>query len=70
MSSYERVVRDEQYGHLVRVYREQATANDVVSQKLIYNNVILVYQQEDCSEWKDVHPAVVMNEKFQKALRG
>jgi hypothetical protein len=66
MIDYEKVVKDAHYELLVKVYCEQAAPNDAVSQKLIYNNVILVYQQEDGTEWKDVHPAVVRNKKFQK----
>jgi len=69
-NDYEKVVRDEQYKKLVKVYREQAVPNDDANQKLIHNNVILVYRQEDGSEWKDVHPAVVRNKKFQMALKG
>jgi hypothetical protein len=69
MTDYEKVVKDDQYENLVNVYCEQAAPNNAVSQKLIYNNVILVYQQEDGTEWKDVHPAVVKNKKFQKHLK-
>lgn len=68
MENYARVIQDDQYEHLVNIYRYQTTHNDAISQKLIYSNVILVYQQEDGTEWKDVHPAVVRIEKFQKAL--
>lgn len=68
MTDYEMVVKDAHYDLLVKVYREQSAPNDAVSQKLIYNNVILVYQKEDGTEWKDVHPAVVRNKKFQKHL--
>lgn len=32
----------------------------------INNNVILVYRESGETEWKDVHPAVVRNNKFQK----
>jgi len=69
-NDYERIVLDDQYKRLVNVYREQSSTNDAVSQSLIHNNVILVYQQEDASNWKDVHPAVVRNNKFQKAFKG
>jgi hypothetical protein len=70
MGIYDKVVRDDQYQHLVKIYANQVAPNDTLNQKLIYNNVILVYRQEDGTEWKDVHPAVVMNKKFQKALKG
>ncbi len=66
---YEKVVRDDQYEHLVKIYYNQATPNDPVSQKLIYNNVILVYREKDGTIWEDVHPAVVRNKKFQKYLK-
>jgi hypothetical protein len=69
-NDYERVVRDDQYIKLVKVYRDQAAPNDAANQNLIYNNVILVYQQQDGTEWKDVHPAVVRNDKFQNTLKG
>lgn len=69
MEDYARVIQDDHYEHLVNIYRYQAPHNDAISQKLIYNNVILVYKQEDGTEWKDVHPVVVRNEKFQKALK-
>ena len=69
-NDYERVVRDDQYLKLVKVYRDQAAPNDAANQNLIYNNVILVYQQQDGTEWKDVHPAVVRNDKFQITLKG
>jgi ribosomal protein S15P/S13E len=69
MTDYEKVVKDDQYELLVKVYCEQAAPNDAVSQKLIYNNVILVYQKEDGTELKDLHPAVVRNKKFQKYLK-
>ncbi len=68
MLDYEKVVRDEEYAHVVAVYNTQAPPNNEVNQKLIYNNVILVYRSDDETEWKDVHPAVVRNNKFQKAL--
>jgi hypothetical protein len=68
-NDYEKVVRDEQYKKLVKVYREQSVPNDDANQKLIHSNVILVYRQEDGSEWNDIHPAVVRNEKFQIALK-
>lgn len=70
MTYYEKVVRDDQYGHLVNIYCKKAVPNDAVIRKLIYNNVILVYRHRDGTEWEDVHPAVVRNEKFQKALKG
>ncbi|MBI1925142.1 hypothetical protein HYR99_12950 [Candidatus Poribacteria bacterium] len=66
---YERVVLDEEYRHLIKAYQTQSPLNDKVTQKLIYNNVILVYQESDETDWKDVHPAVVRNMKFQGALR-
>lgn len=69
-NDYERIILDDQYKRLVNVYREQTSTNDAVSQSLIHNNVILVYQQKNAMEWKDVHPAVVRNNKFQKALKG
>ena len=63
---YERVVRDEEYEHLVVTYKTQAPPNNPINQKLIYNNVILVYEESDGTEWKDVHPAVVRNSKFKR----
>ncbi|MGD2089956.1 MAG: hypothetical protein PVH61_27515 [Candidatus Aminicenantes bacterium] len=69
MTDYEKIVKDDQYEYLVNVYYEQDAPNDVLSQEFIYGNVILFYRKEDGSEWKDVHPAVVRNKKFQKALK-
>ncbi|MDJ0715082.1 MAG: hypothetical protein QNJ54_12780 [Prochloraceae cyanobacterium] len=66
---YEKVIRDEEYEHIVTVYQTQDPPNNETNQKLIYNNVILVYTETDETEWKDVHPAVVKNNKFQKALK-
>jgi len=66
---YERIVHDEEYSHLVATYNTQNPPNDVLNQRLIYNNAILVYEDTDSvgEEWKDVHPALQRNEKFQKA---
>ena len=69
IGDYERAVLDEEYRHLITAYRTQSPPNDKVTQKLIYNNVILVYQESDETDWKDVHPVVVRNTKFQGALR-
>lgn len=66
---YERAIRDDEYEHLVNTYLSQTTSNDETINKLIYTNSILVYQESNAEEWKDVHPAVVMNEKFQRVLR-
>ncbi len=67
MRDYENVILDEEYDHVIAAYRTQNPPNNETNQKLIYNNVILVYRQNDDSEWKDVHPVVVRNAKFQKA---
>ena len=65
---YERVIRDEEYEHTVLTFETQDPPNNEINQKLIYNNVILVYTRTDESDWKDVHPAVVRNSKFKRAL--
>jgi len=69
VEEYKRVVRDEEYGHVVTAYQTQDPPNNEDNQKLIYNNVILVYREPDGTEWKDVHPVVVRNNKFQQALQ-
>ena len=69
VEDYKKVVRDEEYAQIVKVYQTQDTDNNNLNQKLTYNNVILVYRDPDGSEWKDVHPAVVRNNKFQQVLR-
>ena len=58
---YEKVIRDEEYRHIITTYQTQDPPNNEINQKLIYNNVILVYRKADETEWKDVHPAVVKN---------
>ncbi|ETW98381.1 MAG: hypothetical protein ETSY2_42915 [Candidatus Entotheonella gemina] len=63
---YEMVVRDDEYVQLVEAYRTQNPPNNELSRKLIYNNVLLVYREPDATEWKDVHPAVIQNTKFQR----
>lgn len=65
---YERAIRDEEYEHIIKTYKTQDPPNNEINRKLIYNNVILVYEEADASEWKDVHPAVVRTHKFQRAL--
>jgi len=67
---YERIVHDEEYSHLVATYLTQKPPNNVVNQRLIYNNAILVYEDSDADaeEWKDVHPALQNNKKFKDAL--
>jgi len=65
---YEKVVRDDEYEHLIKTYYTQNPPNNQMNQKLIYNNVVLVYQDPYEIEWKDVHPAVVKNNKFQKTM--
>ncbi|MGK7875540.1 MAG: hypothetical protein AB4426_20245 [Xenococcaceae cyanobacterium] len=66
---YEKVIRDDEYSHVITAYQTQDPPNNEINQKLIYNNVILVYREADETEWKDVHPAVVKNNKFQKVLK-
>ncbi len=69
VEEYKRVVRDEEYEQLVAAYQTQDPPNNEVNQKLIYSNINLVYCEQDGTEWKDVHPAVVRNNKFQQALQ-
>jgi hypothetical protein len=66
---YERVVRDDEYPHLVEAYKTQNPPNNPINQDLIYHNVILEYCNLGGTEWKDVHPAVIRNAKFQQALQ-
>ncbi len=70
VKDYERVVRDEDYAHLVKAYRTQSPPNNAVNQKLIYINVILVYEEPGGADWKDVHPVVVRNSKFRQTMQG
>ncbi len=69
IEDYKKVVREDDYEHVVNAYLTQDPPNDEITQKLIYNNVILVYRDPAGVNWKDVHPAVVENTKFQEALK-
>jgi len=69
IEDYKKVIRENDYEHAIKVYKTQDPPSNEINNKLIYNNVVLVYRNTDGTEWKDVHPAVVQNKKFQKALK-
>jgi hypothetical protein len=53
---------------LVTTHRTKAAENNDRTQRLIFNTVILVYDDNGV-KWQDVHPALVASPRFQELLR-
>jgi hypothetical protein len=68
--TYQRSVDEDDYEHLVETYKTREAGNNERTQRLIYNTVILVYEDENAVTWKDVHPALANSERFQRLLPG
>jgi len=66
--TYQKAVVEADYEHLTQTYNNKEAENNAQTQHLIYNNVILVYD-ENGVKWKDVHPALANGEKFQTLLQ-
>ena len=67
--TYQRAVAEEDYADLIQTYKNKTAENNERMQRLIYNNVILVYEENGVT-WKDVHSALANGEKFLKLLLG
>jgi hypothetical protein len=66
--SYVRTIMEDQYEYLIGTHKTKDLIINEATQKLIYHTQILVYQDPDGNEWKDVHPALVKSRKFQRLL--
>ncbi|MBI1922742.1 hypothetical protein HYR99_00680 [Candidatus Poribacteria bacterium] len=66
---YQRAVADEDYEYLIETYKTKGAGNNEHTRRLIFNNAILVYD-ENGVKWQDVHPALVYGKKFKKLLQG
>ncbi|MBI1925616.1 hypothetical protein HYR99_15350 [Candidatus Poribacteria bacterium] len=67
--TYQNGVVEDDYEHLIKTYQMKAAENNPRTQRLIFNTVILVYD-ENGVPWQDVHPALANGEKFQRLLSG
>lgn len=64
---YLKTISTETYRYLADVYKTKVIENDERTRLMIYYTVVLAYD-EDGSEWYDVHPAIVLNRRFQVLL--
>jgi hypothetical protein len=67
--TYQKAVADEDYDYLIETYKTKEVRSNERTRKLIFNTVILVYNESDV-EWQDVHPALAHGRKFKKFLQG
>ncbi len=66
--TYQRAVVEEDYDSLIQTHKTKEAENNERTQRLIYNTVILVYDENGVT-WKDVHPALLARgAKFQGLL--
>ena len=65
---YKRMIRDHQYKNLIETHKTKDITNNEDTHSLIYNTIILVYQNPDGCEWYDIHPALANTNKFQRLL--
>lgn len=66
--TYEKAIIDDDYEYLVKTHKTKFSGNNIRTQHLIHNTVILVYDELG-EKWHDVHPALVQGRKFREMLK-
>ena len=66
--TYQKLVMDNDYDYLIKTYQSKDAASNDRKQYLIFQTVILVYE-ENGESWSDVHPALVQGKKFNRFLQ-
>jgi hypothetical protein len=66
--TYQKAVAEDDYEHLIQTYKNKAAENNERTQRLIFDTVILVYDENGVT-WQDVHPALANGAKFQELFK-